>query len=157
MGNHWSVLNKTWAFSVRCARLKTSSPNANSLRALQAGCSGPKGSSRSSKIALSWGTLLMAQWLRCCPAKAWGCRFVPWSRGWGGSHMSCGTAKRLIVSVHAPLCASLVRPLSPGVGYIISAQMPSCIPLFETPWMVCNIAYKSPLSMGFSKPEYWSG
>ena len=111
MGNHWSVLNKTRAFSVRCARLKTSSPNANTLRALQTGCSGPKGSSRWSKIALSWGTLLMVQWLSCCPAKAGGHRFTPRSRGWGGSHMPCGTAQRLIVSVHAALCASLVQAL----------------------------------------------
>ena len=30
----------------------------------------------------------------------------------------------------------------------------SCVPLFVTPKTVAN---KAPLSMGFSRPEYWSG
>ena len=30
----------------------------------------------------------------------------------------------------------------------------SCIPLFVTLW---TVAYQAPLSMGFSKQEYWSG
>ena len=30
----------------------------------------------------------------------------------------------------------------------------SCVQLFVTP---CTIAYQAPLSMGFSKQEYWSG
>ena len=30
----------------------------------------------------------------------------------------------------------------------------SCVRLFATP---CTIAYQAPLSMGFSKQEYWSG
>ena len=30
----------------------------------------------------------------------------------------------------------------------------SCIQLFETPW---TAAHKAPLSMGFSRKEYWSG
>ena len=30
----------------------------------------------------------------------------------------------------------------------------SCVRLFATPWMV---AYQAPLSMGFSRQEYWSG
>ena len=30
----------------------------------------------------------------------------------------------------------------------------SHIRLFATP---CNVAYQAPLSMGFSRPEYWSG
>ena len=30
----------------------------------------------------------------------------------------------------------------------------SCVRLFATPW---TVAYQSPLSMGFSRQEYWSG
>ena len=30
----------------------------------------------------------------------------------------------------------------------------SCVQLFATPW---NAAYQAPLSMGFSRQEYWSG
>ena len=30
----------------------------------------------------------------------------------------------------------------------------SCVPLFATPWIV---ACQAPLSMGFSRQEYWSG
>ena len=30
----------------------------------------------------------------------------------------------------------------------------SCVQLFATPWIV---AYKAPLSMEFSRQEYWSG
>ena len=30
----------------------------------------------------------------------------------------------------------------------------SCVRLFETPW---TVAYQAPLSMGFSREEYWSG
>ena len=30
----------------------------------------------------------------------------------------------------------------------------SCVRLFATPWIV---AYQAPLSMGFSRQEYWSG
>ena len=30
----------------------------------------------------------------------------------------------------------------------------SCVQLFATPW---TIAHQAPLSMGFSKQEYWSG
>ena len=30
----------------------------------------------------------------------------------------------------------------------------SCVRLFVTPW---TVAYQAPLSMGFSRQEYWSG
>ena len=30
----------------------------------------------------------------------------------------------------------------------------SCVRLFATPW---TVAYQPPLSMGFSRQEYWSG
>ena len=34
------------------------------------------------------------------------------------------------------------------------AQLPSCVQLFATPWI---LAHQAPLSMGFSRQEYWSG
>ena len=34
------------------------------------------------------------------------------------------------------------------------AQLLSCVQLFATPW---SVAHQAPLSMGFSKQEYWSG
>ena len=33
-------------------------------------------------------------------------------------------------------------------------QLLSCVRLFATPW---TVAYQAPLSMGFSRQEYWSG
>ena len=36
--------------------------------------------------------------------------------------------------------------------YIVKSL--SCIQLFATPW---TVAYQAPLSMGFSRQEYWSG
>ena len=38
--------------------------------------------------------------------------------------------------------------------FILCAQTLSCIQLFVTPWAV---AHQAPLSMGFSRQEYWSG
>ena len=34
------------------------------------------------------------------------------------------------------------------------AQLLSCVQLFATPW---TLAHQFPLSMGFSRQEYWSG
>ena len=34
------------------------------------------------------------------------------------------------------------------------AQSPGCVQLFATPW---TVACQAPLSMGFSRQEYWSG
>ena len=36
----------------------------------------------------------------------------------------------------------------------VHAQSLSCAPLFATPW---TIAHQAPLSMGFSRQEYWNG
>ena len=37
---------------------------------------------------------------------------------------------------------------------IITHMLLSCVQLFETLW---TVAHESPLSMGFSRQEYWSG
>ena len=36
----------------------------------------------------------------------------------------------------------------------VCAQLLSCVQLFVTPW---TAAQQAPLSMGFSRQEYWSG
>ena len=50
---------------------------------------------------------------------------------------------------------------STGVGYHfllqevkVKVKSLSRVRLFETPW---TVAYHAPPSMGFSRPEYWSG
>ena len=37
---------------------------------------------------------------------------------------------------------------------VLCGQMPSCVQFFVTPW---TVACQAPLSMGFSRQEYWSG
>ena len=37
---------------------------------------------------------------------------------------------------------------------VVAAQSLSCVRLFATPW---TVAHQAPLSMGFSRQEYWSG
>ena len=37
---------------------------------------------------------------------------------------------------------------------MLSLKLLSCVQLFATPW---TVAYQAPLSMGFSRQEYWSG
>ena len=39
------------------------------------------------------------------------------------------------------------------VHYSTCAQLLSCIRLFATPW---TVVHQAPLSMGFSRQEYWS-
>ena len=36
----------------------------------------------------------------------------------------------------------------------VKVKLLSCVRLFATPW---TVAYQGPLSMGFSRQEYWSG
>ena len=36
----------------------------------------------------------------------------------------------------------------------VVAELLNCIQLFKTPW---TVACQAPLSMGFSRQEYWSG
>ena len=43
---------------------------------------------------------------------------------------------------------------TPNWHQFSSVQLLSHVQLFETPWIV---AYKAPLSMEFSRQEYWSG
>ena len=38
--------------------------------------------------------------------------------------------------------------------FVVVVQLPSCVSLSATPW---TAAFQGPLSMGFSRQEYWSG
>ena len=48
------------------------------------------------------------------------------------------------------VCINMVRMMTACLG----AQLLSCAQLFSTPW---TVARQAPLSMGFSRQEYWSG
>ena len=47
----------------------------------------------------------------------------------------------------------IVRPLVHGGSLVLISHVKSC-PTLVTPW---TIAYQAPLSMGFSREEYWNG
>ena len=60
-------------------------------------------------------------------------------------------------SVHGILQARVLKWVAIAwISYIYTccAQSPSCVWLFVTPW---TVAHQAPLSMGFSRQEYWSG
>ena len=40
------------------------------------------------------------------------------------------------------------------IPFIVIVKSLSCVQLFATPW---TVAHQAPLSMGFSRQEYWSG
>ena len=44
--------------------------------------------------------------------------------------------------------------LNSTLVFVIAVQLLSRVRLFETPW---TVARQAPLSMGFSRQEYWSG
>ena len=48
----------------------------------------------------------------------------------------------------------LLSTAGPGLHACVSAQLLSCIQLFATPG---TVALQAPLSMGFSRQEYWGG
>ena len=51
---------------------------------------------------------------------------------------------------------SLLRPKRTQMQFFFKVKVKSlsCVWLFSTPW---TVAYQAPLSMGFSRQEYWSG
>ena len=52
----------------------------------------------------------------------------------------------------------MIHAYLPESFYLLSSKVKvkllSHVQLFATPW---NVAYQAPLSMGFSRQEYWSG
>ena len=47
-----------------------------------------------------------------------------------------------------------MRLSSSGISVKVKVKLLSRVRLFATPW---TVAYQAPLSMGFSRQEYWSG
>ena len=71
-----------------------------------------------------------------------------------------GSNQHLLCLPHGP-SASWEAPRGPAPPwkfkiprFCVCAQLLSCVHLFGTPW---TIALQTPLSMGFSRQEYWSG
>ena len=62
--------------------------------------------------------------------------------GEGGTTGLWGPAPRLAFSWNTPSC------------YVSECKSLRCLPLFVTPW---TLAHQASLSMGVSRPEYWSG
>ena len=56
---------------------------------------------------------------------------------------------RVVGNFHIQISQSQGEALNPSC-----AQLLSCVQLFVTPW---TVAHQAPLSMGFSRQEYWSG
>ena len=54
--------------------------------------------------------------------------------------------------LHLYLCLCFVNKLIKDMK--VKVKSLSCVRLFATPW---TVAYQAPLSMGFSRQEYWSG
>ena len=60
-----------------------------------------------------------------------------------------------LADVRVTLHVMLSSTLPPTHSYIhVCAQLLSCVQLFVTLW---TVARQAPLSMGFSRQEYWSG
>ena len=75
----------------------------------------------------------------------------PGPRGWGDLYLS--TASFLHVSLsHSPGCTSFQLRLSESS--LLVAPLTIFQLLCATPW---TVAHQAPLSMGFSRQEYWSG
>ena len=52
-------------------------------------------------------------------------------------------------------CTLTLYPATLLISYIEKkVKLLSCVRFFATPW---TVAYQAPLSMGFSRQEYWSG
>ena len=51
------------------------------------------------------------------------------------------------------MISELVAHLPSGLLLLLLSHF-SCVQLFLTPW---TVAHQAPLSMGFSRQEYWSG
>ena len=66
-----------------------------------------------------------------------------------------GTVVRIITQTTYPRAAQSARHKYPFQPACVCELSRFCrVPLFLTPW---TAAHQAPLSMGFSRPEYWSG
>ena len=67
-------------------------------------------------------------------------------------HKSAGSARPDFENLNFKLPASAIMPCKPSPLIVLSHFRH--VPLFVTPW---TVAHQAPLSMGFSREEYWSG
>ena len=58
------------------------------------------------------------------------------------------------IALHLGLNISIFLFLQVTTAQLLSMCVLSHVQLFSTPW---TVAYQAPLSMGFSRQEYWSG
>ena len=75
----------------------------------------------------------------------------PGPRGWGDLYLSTASFLRVSLS-HSPGCTSFQLHLSESS--LLVAPFTIFQLLCATPW---TVAHQAPLSMGFSRQEYWSG
>ena len=75
----------------------------------------------------------------------------PWNQAEGGSSMEHTLAELLLPPCLASLIPSVPRPALSHLGYCLVTH--SCL-TFVTSW---TVACQTPLSMGFSRQEHWSG
>ena len=102
-------------------------------------CSGPRGQASSRGQTGGWGHSGPCAWVLLCA-------LAPW--------LSVGTfsISALFSRVHR---AQITVPAPEGwVRTNLKCQWPSRVLLCVTQW---TVAHQAPLSMAFSRPEYWSG
>ena len=75
----------------------------------------------------------------------------PWNQAEGGSSTEHTLAELLLPPCLASLIPSVPRPALSHLGYCLVTH--SCL-TFVTSW---TVACQTPLSMGFSRQEHWSG
>ena len=102
--------------------------------------------------------LKMKHWAQWQVLWGWGGRAFgqdpEWGLGWGGQDHSCWGARKQVgrdLRSSSPL-----GPPSPPAEVLLRTkyQSLSCVRLFTSPWTIASWA---PLSIGFSRWEYWSG
>ena len=65
--------------------------------------------------------------------------------------------RTLVMTLGPPRWSKVIFPISVWADYVLCYAVLSCfncVRLFATPW---TVACQAPLSMGFSRQEYWSG
>ena len=74
--------------------------------------------------------------------------------GWGGNRSWKEVQEEGDFYLHTVIHFIVEQKPTHHCKATIHAQFLSCVQLFETPW---TVAHQAPLSMEFSRQEYWSG
>ena len=86
------------------------------------------------------------------PGKSHGQRSLVGYSPWGCKESDM-TEKPALLTIFTLNEKSIILSLQPFI-YTLKVKLLSRVLLFATPW---TVAYQAPLSMGFSRQEYWSG